>query len=470
MGVLGGSDLWALGVSTAGFLAGLVNSVFTRTGHVAATGGDYTAALITNTPAGAIAAVTVQAAINELDTDKAALAGATFGGAVQMPTGSGVGVAATDGMFHIQTITAGAVTADANANQLVIETNVAGGISILVTDGAAAGVFFGSPSNNAAARIQHTWSANALTIATADVGHSVVLSADNQVPNLTLSGAAGSELAAFVKNVTIGGTLTAGSPTFTIDAIGITITDGTDDLSLLNTTAASVGAQQFSPAFRQQGSGWETNVGSSMTVEFRSYVQTVQGAAAPIGLWTLEASIDGGAYAGVLTADSNGTLTTTGIIRAAAGSSIGLAHTDGTLHVHTASAGAVSPDTASDDLVVENDDHCGIAMLAPDDKQITLAFASPSSNVGANINWNYGTGAFNFGSNKVGAVATFRTDNNVVALTLSGAAAAELAVFPRNVTVTGTLSGTINATGGASFGPADITTITVVNGIVTAIA
>ncbi|KKM13232.1 hypothetical protein LCGC14_1718370, partial [marine sediment metagenome] len=77
MGVLGGSDLWALGVSTAGFLAGLVNSVFTRTGHVSANAGDYTASLITNTPAGGIAAVTVQAAIDELDTEKAPAAGSS---------------------------------------------------------------------------------------------------------------------------------------------------------------------------------------------------------------------------------------------------------------------------------------------------------------------------------------------------------------------------------------------------------
>ena len=40
------------------------------------------AALIGNTPAGNIASTTVQAALNELDTEKAALAGATFTGAV----------------------------------------------------------------------------------------------------------------------------------------------------------------------------------------------------------------------------------------------------------------------------------------------------------------------------------------------------------------------------------------------------
>lgn len=51
-----------------------VSSVFGRTGAVTATAGDYTATQVTNTPAGGIAATTVQAAVNELDTDKQASA------------------------------------------------------------------------------------------------------------------------------------------------------------------------------------------------------------------------------------------------------------------------------------------------------------------------------------------------------------------------------------------------------------
>jgi hypothetical protein len=47
-----------------------VTSVFTRTGAIVAAAGDYTAAQVTNTPAGNIAATTVQAALDELDTEK----------------------------------------------------------------------------------------------------------------------------------------------------------------------------------------------------------------------------------------------------------------------------------------------------------------------------------------------------------------------------------------------------------------
>lgn len=49
-----------------------VASVFSRTGVVTAQNGDYTASQVTNVPAGNIAATTVQAAINELDSEKAA--------------------------------------------------------------------------------------------------------------------------------------------------------------------------------------------------------------------------------------------------------------------------------------------------------------------------------------------------------------------------------------------------------------
>ncbi len=58
-----------------------VTSVFGRSGIVTAQSGDYNASQITNTPAGNIAATTVQAALNELDTEKAKLAGGnTFTG------------------------------------------------------------------------------------------------------------------------------------------------------------------------------------------------------------------------------------------------------------------------------------------------------------------------------------------------------------------------------------------------------
>lgn len=70
------SGNWGL---VAGVTAG-VASFNTRTGNVVPAAGDYTATQITNTPAGNIASVTVQGAINELDTEKLPLSHAGSGG------------------------------------------------------------------------------------------------------------------------------------------------------------------------------------------------------------------------------------------------------------------------------------------------------------------------------------------------------------------------------------------------------
>ncbi|WP_408098957.1 tail fiber domain-containing protein [Peredibacter sp. HCB2-198] len=47
-----------------------ITTVFGRTGAITAAAGDYNATLVTNSPAGAISATTVQGALNELDTEK----------------------------------------------------------------------------------------------------------------------------------------------------------------------------------------------------------------------------------------------------------------------------------------------------------------------------------------------------------------------------------------------------------------
>ena len=63
-----GSTAWvSLGYAGSGAVA----SVFTRTGAVVAASGDYNAGQVTNSPAGGISATDVQAALNELDTEKA---------------------------------------------------------------------------------------------------------------------------------------------------------------------------------------------------------------------------------------------------------------------------------------------------------------------------------------------------------------------------------------------------------------
>lgn len=68
--VQGGVNKQTTAQDIADLASGGVTSVFTRSGAVVAASGDYTATQVTNTPAGGIAATTVQAAIDELDTEK----------------------------------------------------------------------------------------------------------------------------------------------------------------------------------------------------------------------------------------------------------------------------------------------------------------------------------------------------------------------------------------------------------------
>src|SRR6266511_485757 len=89
------SDLNALEARVATLEAGggggvAVNSVFGRTGDVVSASGDYTGSQVTNAPAGSIAAITVQGAINELDSEKLSIATVTAKGDLLAATGSGV--------------------------------------------------------------------------------------------------------------------------------------------------------------------------------------------------------------------------------------------------------------------------------------------------------------------------------------------------------------------------------------------
>lgn len=81
--------------------------------------------------------------------------------------------------------------------------------------------------------------------------------------------------------------------------------------SLTNSTPAISGTQSASPSVIWTGQGWKTTAtAASQAVAFRAFTLPVQGAAAPTGAWTLQSSINGGAYSTALTVDSAGLLTT----------------------------------------------------------------------------------------------------------------------------------------------------------------
>lgn len=94
-----------------------VSSVFGRTGAVVAVAGDYTASQVTNVPAGTIAATDVQAAINELDTEKQA-------SDPELTSLAGLGIVQGDTIYASAANTYSKLAKDANATRYYSNTGV----------------------------------------------------------------------------------------------------------------------------------------------------------------------------------------------------------------------------------------------------------------------------------------------------------------------------------------------------------
>lgn len=86
-----------------------------------------------------------------------------------------------------------------------------------------------------------------------------------------------------------------------------------DGVMLINSTAAAVGAQQWSPRLRLTGQGWKTTAtAASQAVDWIVENQPVQGAANPTTTLVFSSQVNGAGFAAKLTLGSDGTLTGNG--------------------------------------------------------------------------------------------------------------------------------------------------------------
>lgn len=129
------------------------------------------------------------------------------------------------------------------------------------------------------------------------------LNSVNTNATLTGSGTTGSALGINLANANNWTAL----QTFTFPALAATTTDA---LLVTNTTAATNGTQQISPAFHWSGQGFGTTAGTSQDVSFRSLVLPVQ-STVPTGTWQLQSSINGGAFGSQLQVTSAGLVSAT---------------------------------------------------------------------------------------------------------------------------------------------------------------
>lgn len=80
-----------------------------------------------------------------------------------------------------------------------------------------------------------------------------------------------------------------------------------DGVVLENTTAASSGNQQYSPAIHLSGRGWKTLTGgASRSVDWHIYAQPVQGTGNPTANLNFDSSINGASYITRLAITANG--------------------------------------------------------------------------------------------------------------------------------------------------------------------
>lgn len=109
---------------------------------------------------------------------------------------------------------------------------------------------------------------------------------------------------------------------------------------------------------------------------------------------------------------------------------------DGTLHVHTATAGTVAASADASTGVFEFGAAAGgVSILGPDASDLNIYFGSPTSNVSGLIRNNYSGNYLKILTNKVGSELILGAGAGVTNLTLSGASGSELATFAGDVTL-----------------------------------
>jgi hypothetical protein len=248
-------------------------------------------------------------------------------------------------------------TPDGDAEELVIRNNDRAGIQILSANNAYGSLIFGSASDINGANIFYAPAAKLLTIGTQVAAGEIALRAAN------------------------------GAEAVRIDADGNVGIGTNAPISKLQVQGGTVGMHVTDTYATSSGS-------LNLAYNDASDYGKIQAA-------------DSVAYRALLLNPSGGSV------------GIGTNSPDGTLHVHTASAGSVTPPTAADDLVIENSAACGITIISPDANDGGLYFANPSDGEAACLRWNHNADTLILETRNAGASLVFETANTVEAMRIN---------------------------------------------------
>jgi len=123
------------------------------------------------------------------------------------------------------------------------------------------------------------------------------------------------------------------------------------------------------------------------------------------------------------------------------GIGIAAASADGTLHVHTASAGTVTAISTANSLVIETNATGGASILVPNAEVGNFYFGHPANTAFSRLSSDYTNNRMTIGTGRAGATLRLNSDDVVPAVDFTGASGSELAAFAGNVTASGSLGG-----------------------------
>lgn len=261
----------------------------------------------------------------------------------------GIGIATPDGTLHVHTATAGTVAAPASSDDFIIENSSDAGMSIFSPDANTSRITFGAPGGAEFAEIIAVYSAGSSYLRF-DTANSEVMRVFN-------------------------GTVGIG---------GIATPDGT--LHVHTSTAGTASAVDDADDLVVESSA---NTGITILSGNTANSTIAFGDDGDADIGKIDYDHNDNSMAFVINATEAARVTSAGFV------GIGIATPDGTLHVHTSSAGTVTAIAGADDLVVESSAATGITILSANDSTGTLAFGDDGSNTVGRILYNHVSNIFN---------------------------------------------------------------------------